>query len=325
MARDTGLAQRLVTSRNGELARRARAEGVEVVGVAWRLGLDPRAAWGLAREIATFAPRILHAHDSHALAVALAARALARAAAPPLVIATRRVDFAVGPRSPWRRTDHIIAISDAVRRVLVDSGVPADRISVVPSGIDPDEVRRAAAPEIHPRRTLGLAPDTPIAVTAGALVGHKDHQTLVRAAHHARATRPDLHWLVAGDGELRGALEQQINELGVGDRVHLMGYLQEVDPLIREANVFVMSSKEEGLGSVVLHALALGRPIVATRGGGLPEMLPAAALVDVGDAQALGDKVVATLAHPPSPYPLPPRFTAQAMAAGVVARYRALA
>jgi glycosyltransferase involved in cell wall biosynthesis len=87
--------------------------------------------------------------------------------------------------------------------------------------------------------------------------------------------------------------------------------------------VFVMSSKQEGLGSVILNALALARPVVATAGGGIPEILPPAALVPVGDAEALARKVVAALDHP-SPFPLPPQFTAHAMAQGVLAVYRSL-
>jgi glycosyltransferase involved in cell wall biosynthesis len=106
--------------------------------------------------------------------------------------------------------------------------------------------------------------------------------------------------------------------------VHLLGYVPEADALIREADVFVMSSKEEGLGSVVLHALALGTPVVATRGGGLPEIVPEEWTVPVGDAAALADRVIGALDHP-SRTPLPPQCTAAAMARGVLARYRALA
>lgn len=328
LARAPGLAQRLVTRRGGELARRAAAQGVAVAGAPWTIALDPRAWWRLVREASAFRPDVIHAHDSHALALALLARALgARTNAPaPALVATRRVDFHVRRPSPWFRADHIIAISRAVKAVLVADGIPAAAVSVVPDGIDPDEVRRAADAPIGIRHRLGLPHGTPLAVNVAALVDHKDQRTLVRAARAARALRPDLHWAIAGEGELRGELEHEIAALGLGDRVHLLGYVREADALIAEADVFVMTSKEEGLGSVVLHALALEKPVVATRGGGLPEMLPARCLVDVGDAEALARAVVRTLEQPAAaPAPLPPRFTAAAMAGGVLAVYRSLA
>src|SRR5207245_7570647 len=187
------------------------------------------------------------------------------------------------------------------------------------------EVRRPAPPPLNVRARLGLPPDTPLAANVAALVAPNDQHTLIRAAQVARAARDDLHWVIAGEGELRGALEAALARLGIGDRVHLLGYVPQADALIAEADVLVMSSKEEGLGSVVLHALALGKPVVATRAGGLPEIVPEPWLVPVGDAGALAATVVQALAHPsPSPFPLPPQFTAAAMAHGVLAVYRSL-
>jgi glycosyltransferase involved in cell wall biosynthesis len=320
--------QLLVSKRGGELARRvavARDPRVTVAGVWWTIGPDPLAAWRTARAARAFRPAVLHAHDSHALLVALWARRWTRGAAGNRspVVATRRVDFPVRAASPWLRADHIIAISAAVRGVLLRGGVPAARISVVPSGIDPDEVRAAAATPAGIRHRLGLAPRTPLALNVAALVDHKDQRTLVRAAAAARTARPDLHWAVAGEGALRRTLEGDIARLGLTDRVHLLGYVEDVAPVIREADVFVMSSKEEGLGSVILDALALGTTVVATAGGGIPEILPAQALVPVGDATALAQKVVAALDHPPA-IPLPPRFTSRAMAEGVLAVYHSV-
>ena len=316
--------QRLVTKRGSELARRATQDGVAVREVPWGPALDPRALWRLYREVAGWQPDLVHAHDSHALLLADWARRLAgRTARTPALVGTRRVDFHVRRSSAWLRAARVIAISAAVKGVLMADGVPERDISVVPSGVDPDEVRRSAACPLDIRGRLGLAAGTPLAVNVAALVGHKDHHTLVRAARAARAARPDLHWAVAGEGELRRSVEREIARAGLGHCVHLLGYVADADALIREADVFVMSSKQEGLGSVVLHALALGRPVVATRGGGLPEIVPPECLVPVGDAEALAHKVVAALDHP-SPIPFPPSHSAAAMARGVLAVYRAL-
>jgi glycosyltransferase involved in cell wall biosynthesis len=279
--------------------------------------------WHLRRAIRDFRPSILHAHDSHALQLASWARRLAGSNAAALV-ATRRVDFPLRRGSVWFRADRIIAISEAVRAVLVADGVPPRSITVVHSGIDPDEVRRAAATPLDIRGRLGLPPDARLAVNVAALVAHKDQRTLIQAAHAARTLAPGLYWLIAGEGELRADLEAEIARLGLADRVRLLGYVSEADALIREADVFVMSSREEGLGSVVLHALALGTPVVATRGGGLPEIVPGDRLVPVGDSGALAGAVVRALDHP-SPFPLPARFTASAMTRGVLAVYHSLA
>jgi glycosyltransferase involved in cell wall biosynthesis len=312
---------RLLTRGAGDLARRAGADGVHVRGAPWTAGLDPRALLSLWAEWRAFAPHIVHAHDSHALRLALWARLLGARSA--CVVATRRVDFPVRRGGIWSRADRVIAISHAVRAVLAAGGLAPADVPVVPSGIDPDEVRRAAATPFGARRRLGLPEASPLVVNVAALVDHKDHGTLIRAAAAARLRRPDLPGVVAGTGARAGALAREIARHGVGDRVHLLGYVAEADALIREASVFVLSSREEGLGSVLLNALALDRPVVATAAGGIVEIVPPDGLVPVGNAAALADAVVRALAQP-RPVPLPPRFTAAAMAQGVLDVYRSL-
>ncbi len=309
--------QVLLTRRTGELARRAAVDGTTVHGTAWEMGLDPRAWWQLRRTIAAFQPDIIHAHDSHALTLA-ATVALSRT-----LVASRRVDFHVGRFGAWRRADRIIAVSDAAKQVLVGDGIAGDSVTVVRDGIDPEEIRRASLPALDMRARLGIPANAPLAVNAAALVDHKDQGTLIRAARHARALESDLHWIIAGEGPRRAALAAQIARLELQGHVHLVGWVDRIEALIAEASVFVMSSKQEGLGSVILTALALGRPVVATAAGGIPEILPPEVLVPVEAAEALAQKVVDVLDHP-APVPFPPGFTATAMAHGVLDVYRTL-
>ena len=349
LAREPDVQQLLVTKGGSELARRVDTEGVPVRRVPWRFGLDPAAQRGLGHAVLEFRPHVLHAHDSHALGIALAALAGVELWQPwmwlwpphllpgyrrgledydrPLVVATRRVVFPVRRSRVWRRADHIIAISQAVKAALLADGLPQGAVTLVPSGIDPEEVRRAASvfAPLEIRSRMGLAWNAPLAVNVAALEPPKDQVTLVRSAARARELRPDLHWIIAGEGRERRALEAEIRALGVGDRVHLAGHVDHPEALLREAHVCVMSSRQEGLGTVVLEALALGKPVVAAAGGGLPEVVPGEWLVPVGDAEALARKVVQALDHPvPSPPTLPPQFTASGMAAGVLAVYRSL-
>lgn len=318
------LEQRLMTRRGSELARRAAADGVAVREVPWGPGLDPRAWWRLVVEGLAWRPDLIHAHNAHAVTLAhWARRFLGFAGSAPRIVATRRVVFPVRAGSALRHADMVVAVSQAVRSTLLAAGLAPGEVTVVYDGIDPEHVRREARAPLGIRATLGLAPGTPLAVNVAVLDPSKDHGTLVRAAHAARAFHPSLQWIVAGVGPAKAALEREIGRLGIGDHVHLLGHIDRPDALIHEGDVLVMSSREEGLGSVVLHALALGKPVVVTAGGGLPEMVPRDSVVPVGDADALARAVVRAVEHP-SPVPLPSQFTASAMAAGVLAVYRSL-
>lgn len=317
------VAQRLVTRAGSPLANRVAAEGVPVSPTGWTIGLDPRALWRLTRVIRAFQPRIIHAHDSHALFLALAARPLAGGRDRPRIVGYRLVDYPVRRGGTWFRADGVAAVSEAVKRVLVESGIPANRVVVIPPGVDPAELRQTAERSLGIRARLGIGEHAPLAVNVGALVEQKDHDTLVRAAAIARETAPDLHWAIAGEGRLRPALQQAINALRLEDRVHLLGHVDGSPGVIRDGNLVVLSSKAEGLPNVVLEALALGRPVVATRAGGVPEVLPDDCLVPVGDADALARTVVRALGAP-QVIPLPPRFTVTSLAREFLALYTTL-
>jgi glycosyltransferase involved in cell wall biosynthesis len=274
--------QVVVTGRGSELAMRLTAARVPVTDAAWGTALDPRALLAVLRE-ARSTSSILHAHDAHALVIAGIAARLTGAR----LVVTRRVDFHLRRPGFWARADRVIAISRAIRDVLISDGIAEDRISVVHSGIDPAEVR--SAPRMAIRAQLGLAPNLPLAVNVAALVPHKDHATLIGAARGIHSQIPDLHWVIAGEGPLREELRALAREAGLDGHVHFLGHVSNPWGLIREADVFVMSSKEEGLGTSVLDAMALGIPVAATRAGGIPEMLEngAGELVPVGDGASL--------------------------------------
>lgn len=325
LARQGGVSQSVVTGRGSELARRLEADGIEVIAPIWSGALDLRAL------VATFrASRrgtILHAHDGHALTLA----GMAAAVTGARLVVTRRVDFRLRRPGFWRRADVIIAISAAVREALIASQVNPEHITIVHSGIAVDEVSRL--PPENPRPAIGLAPGTPLVITTGALVGHKDHATLVRAAQVASTRRPDLHWAIAGEGPLRGALTDQIAALGVGHVVHLLGEVPGAARLVATADIFAMSSKMEGLGTSVLDAMALGVPVVGTRAGGIPEILAGGAgrLVGRGDAEALAGAVLDLLDHPDAraaqvarAREAVMRYSDERMAAGVLRVYRSL-
>jgi glycosyltransferase involved in cell wall biosynthesis len=162
-------------------------------------------------------------------------------------------------------------------------------------------------------------------------VPHKDQATLVRAAALLADRRPDVHWVVAGEGPEREHLDHLRVALGLERRVHLIGHIEEPARLIVDADCFVMSSSEEGLGTTVLDAMALGIPVASTTAGGLPEMLRdgAGVLAPPGDPAALADAVARLLGEPGMAAAVArrataavERFTARRMAEAVRSVYR---
>lgn len=312
LGQTTEFDQLLVTEGRSELARRAAAAGVPLRAPRWSAALDPRALWATWRAVGAGGRSvILHAHDPHALILAGIVAAMTGAR----LVVTRRVVFHLRRGGFWRRADRVVAISEAVRRVLVADGIAGERIPVVPSGIDLEGLRSTRKRGI--RAMLGLPEDTPIAVNVGALTREKDHQTLLRAAAAARTSADSLRWLVVGDGPERGALAHLIEASGLQDRVHLLGFDPDPPAIIREATLLVHSASEEGLGTTVLDAMALEVPVVATSAGGIPELLAdgAGVLVPVGDAAALAQAAVRVLTDQAL------RSACVARATTVVARY----
>jgi glycosyltransferase involved in cell wall biosynthesis len=324
LARAGKIDQVVVTGARSELAERLAQAGVRVRAVPWTAGLDPRMLPAVVGELRG-GPSLVHAHDAHAVTLGGLAAALA---GRPLV-ATRRVDFHLRRRGFWARAERVIAISRAVADVLVADGIAPERIAVVHSGIALDELRRT--PRLGVRDRLGLPPGATVAANVAALVGHKDHATLLRAAAQLAGRFPSLHWVVAGEGPERGPLERLRADLGLDGRVHLLGHIPEPARLVADSDLFVMSSREEGLGTAVLDAMALGIPVASTAAGGLPEMLQdgAGVLAPPRNPDALADAVARLLEEPGLARSVSERasvavarFTAERMAEAVGSVYR---
>ncbi len=283
----------LIAARPGQpLAARARDAGIPVVETSPWAEFGLIAAAALRRTILRRNIRIVHAHTAHAAALA----ALATLRTPARLVVTRRVDFPLrsNPASRWkyRRADGVIAISRAVADVMAAGGVIPSRIEVIPSGIDLS--RPAPAPSRDRFAALGVPADAMVVVQVAQLVGHKDPVTFVEAIAVARRRVPSLHAILAGDGPLREAVDAAIARHQLAGVVHAAGYRTDADALLASADVVALSSREEGMGTVLLDAMAFGKPVVATRAGGIPEVIEdgvSGVLTPPGDAAALGGAI----------------------------------
>jgi glycosyltransferase involved in cell wall biosynthesis len=272
--REAGHKAALVAHPDGELRRRA-AEGPDLMPLAPRSEMDFAAAWRLARVIRRERPDVVHAHDPHAVAMASLALSLDPRGPRPLLVASRRVDFRLKgnafSRWKYRQIDVFICASEAVRKLLVADGVDPARTVTVHEGIDIAHVDATPPAEVHAE--LWLPHHAPVVGNIAALVPHKGQHDLVEAASLVLRQVPDAHFLIAGDGELRQALEQQIKHLHLQKHVLLLGFRPDVLSLLKAFDVFVLSSISEGLGTSLIDAMAARRSIVATRVGGIPEVV----------------------------------------------------
>jgi glycosyltransferase involved in cell wall biosynthesis len=291
------------------LAKASSAAGLPVLSCAPASEFDFVDVLRLRRAIRAQKVEIVHAHTAHSVALG----ALATAGTRARMVVSRRVDFPlhrnVGSRWKYSRARAIIAVSNAVAKVLVTGGIAPSRIHVVPDGIDLSRRARPASRAVL--AACGVPQGVRLAIQVAALVPHKDPLTFVRAIAAARRKVSALHALLVGEGPLQDAVRAAIVEMGLADVVHLTGFRTDADALLAAADVAVLSSREEGLGSVLLDAMALGRPIAATSAGGIPEVVrheKTGLLAPPGNPHALGDAIAVLLTRPE----LAARYTAAA-------------
>jgi glycosyltransferase involved in cell wall biosynthesis len=260
-----------------DMPERARRLDVDLVAIAEKGPADPRALWRLIQVIRDYRPAILHAHDYK---TDLLAVLLGRCFRIP-VMTTMHGFVTRGGRleayyrlSHWalKRMDHVVAVSADLYQQLIDLKVPPARRSLIENGIDTEQfARRRPAEEARGR--LGLNPRRLTVGAVGRLMPEKGFELLIRAADELLRAGLDLDLLLVGDGDEKPRLQALITELGRGDRIRLLGYRSDLVELYEAMDVFALSSLREGLPNVLLEALALEVPAVATHVGGVPRLI----------------------------------------------------
>lgn len=249
----------------GELAAALRRTGVPVLLFP---GADRSFSWQALRSLTghmrRWRPRIAHTHGSLAGRVA-AALAGARivytkhglAAAEERSVQVRSQGGLLQRASVTYLADRIVAVSEAVKAALVAQGADPHRVRVIPGGVE-----MAAYAAVPP----------PVPGMVGAL-GRLEREKGFDLLLQAMAELPAANLLLGGDGQAREALSAQVRELGLTERVTLTGFVADVPAFLSQIGMLVLPSRSEGLGLVLLEAMAAGRPVVASRVGGIPEVV----------------------------------------------------
>ncbi len=277
---------------------------------------DLRAIVRLAQLIRRERPTILHTHTAKAGAVGRIAALLAGGDRPPIVVHTfhghvlrgyfgRIMTFGFRTLERWlaRATTSLVAVSPEVRDDLVALGVaPAEKFTVVRLGIDLDRrVDNDDTRRRETRRLMGLAQEAFVVGWVGRMTGVKRTDLVVQALERLVARGVDAYVVLVGDGPDRERLERFAHELGVVKRCLFLGYQEDVARFYDAIDVLLLPSINEGTPVSVIEALAAGRPAVATRVGGVPDVVRDGVdgfLVDAGDADELAEKLAELAADP---------------------------
>lgn len=307
---DNGLIYSLHRADGGflTLLDRLRAAGWQLFHVDMRRAIDPlrdaRCARAVRAVYRSFAPDVVHAHSSKAGALARIAtlgmrRRPALVYAPHAIAANLSRAYAAIEAVLARRLDIMTAVTESERDELCALNFfPPAQIRVAVPTVD----ARHFAPRDRAtaRRALGLG-DQPRIVAIGRLTEQKDPLAFVHLASQLRDAFPDLRARWIGDGELRSAMEAQIARFGLGSCIEITGWLDDVRPQLAAADLFVSTSRYESFGYVTAEALAMERPVIATRVTGSVDVVQTnrdEQLFALGDRRDAVEKATRVLREP---------------------------
>lgn len=232
-------------------------------------------------------------------------------------------------------TDHFITVSGGLKEKLISQGVPEEKITVIYNGIVMEEFnpeRKAG----NIRRKFGLDASAPLVGIVARLHPVKGHRFFLEAAREVLQQRPDVRFLIVGDGPLRPSLEELAAQLGIAGQVTFTGFVEDIPSIMSELQLLVISSLWEGFGLTAVEAMALGVPVVSSEAGGLPEVIlhgETGLLVPPANSTALARGIIWMMDHPEAVVEMTKRagaavrenFTAAAMARRTEELYRRLA
>ncbi len=296
---EAGIRNTLVCPAGSEISKCGSAYG-KTYETGMKGELDPRFPLQLIGVIRALKPDLVHVHSRRGADVS---GGLAALLTRTRAVITRRVD---NPEASWTAQIKyglyvkVIAISEAIRRVLISETIPSARVVCIPSGIDPNPYQRPCDPSWF-QETFHLTPANRAVGVVAQLIPRKGHRFLLEAAPAILARFPEARFLFFGRGPLRGDLERRCHEKGITHAVRFEGFRKDMDRILPCLDLVVHPATMEGLGVSLLEAASSGRAIVASRAGGIPEVVQHGVnglLVEPGNALELIEAVSRLLRDP---------------------------
>jgi len=262
----------LVCSESSAIADAARKVAANIYAVPVSGDLDVAFVWRLRRIIRKESPDLIHLHSRRG--ADLLGGIAGRLENVPVIL-SRRVD---NPEPRWwvalkyRLYDRVITISKGIEDVLLKEGVPAEKVTCVPSAVDIGQYRPACDRDWF-EQAVGIEPGQPVVGVIAQLIPRKGHRYLLEAIPDLLKRIPEVQFLFFGTGELATELRTEIEQRGLGGSVRLAGFRDDLSRVLPCLDAVAHPALMEGLGVSLLQAAACGVPVVASAVGGIPEIV----------------------------------------------------
>lgn len=299
LARDT-FRPILACRPESKIGENAQARGIPVDFVPMRGNFDPLAVWRLMRLISRHSVDIVHTHSSaDSWMAAVAAKLSSRR---PVVVRTRHLSCSFNQRLIYSwMADRVITVGGSTRDYMIqEKGIHEKRVLTIHTGVDLETFDPERVPE-NLRKELAIPPDAPVLGTVAVFRRLKGHVYVLRAMKEILRELPEAKLLLVGEGPQEQNLRRMISEEGIGSSVILPGFREDVERALNTLDVFVFPSLQEALGTAILEAMAMEKPVVATRVGGIPEIVgegKAGFLVAPEDSRGIAQKVLLLFKDP---------------------------
>lgn len=297
--RERGCRVLLASPPHAAIYRRAAAAGIEVLLVSMDRARFVSSLFTLRRYIREYAVDVVNTHSSADSWIASLAARLEGVA----LLRTRHISSRVhgGLLNRWlygRLCHGVMTTGEFIRAQLIrELRLDPAKVHSVPTGISLEEFADADGTSV--RETLGIPRQVPVLGIAAVLRSWKGHKVLLNAMPAVLAAHPEARLCIVGEGPMRGVLEALIGELKLWERVLMTGHREDIARVIAAFDIAVMSSTaSEGIPQFALQAMALGKPVIATRVGGIPEVVlhgETGLLVDPGNPDLLAEAVITLL------------------------------
>ena len=280
----------------GILGEKAEAEGIEVRRCMMRKSYNIFAVKYILDLIKSENIDIINTHSGKdSLLAGIAGRLSGK---KPLIVRTRHLALPITSKFTYRYITHrIVTVSEYVRQYLISEGLPAKQVLAVPTCVDLAKFDPAKTKESL-RRELGLGRETPLIGTISILRRKKGHHILLDAIPLILKKVPDAVFVFAGNGPQKENILNKIKNLGLEDRVLMLGLRNDVAGILKSIDLFVLPTFQEALGTSFLEAMAMGKPVVGTNVGGVGEVIKNGLngfLVEPGNPPAIAEAVIKLL------------------------------